>query len=69
MAARIYRPADLERLGITYTQQYLRVLEKAGRFPRRFKLNPDSGTQGAIGWNAAAVDAWIEEVTRQGEAA
>jgi predicted DNA-binding transcriptional regulator AlpA len=40
---------------------HLRRMEADGRFPRRFKLNPDSGQHGAVGWDLQELLAWITE--------
>lgn len=37
-----------------------RRMEKAGTFPKRFKLNPDGGPFGAVGWDADELDAWVK---------
>ena len=42
-----------ERVG--YSQMHIWRLEKAGRFPRRMKLGPNS-----VGWVSTEIDAWIE---------
>ena len=43
----------IERVG--YSPMHLWRLEKAGRFPRRVKLGPNS-----VGWVSTEIDAWIE---------
>ena len=43
----------IERVG--YSPMHLWRLEKAGRFPRRIKLGPNS-----VGWVSTEIDAWIE---------
>jgi predicted DNA-binding transcriptional regulator AlpA len=35
------KSADLEKLGITYGDSYLRKLESRGKFPRRLKLGKE----------------------------
>jgi len=55
---------DLDRLRIVtqkeltllvpYTQQHIRRLEKAGKFPRRLKLG-----QNRVGWRLIDIEAWI----------
>jgi len=42
-----------ERVG--YSPMHIWRLEKAGAFPRRIKLGPNS-----VGWLAEEIDAWIE---------
>lgn len=53
---RIYRYPDLRAMGVPYTRQYLGYLERAGKFPPRFKLTEGAGQQGSVGWDADAVD-------------
>jgi prophage regulatory protein len=54
---RILRRWELrERKGIDYSDMHLGRLEKAGQFPRRFKLGKNS-----VGWLEHEVDAWIAE--------
>ncbi len=36
-------------------------LEKAGLFPKRFKLNPDAGPFGAVGWDFDELMQWLQE--------
>jgi prophage regulatory protein len=43
----------IERVG--YSPMHIWRLEKAGRFPRRVKLGPNS-----VGWVSTEIDAWIE---------
>ncbi len=38
----------------------LRRLEEAGKFPRRFKLNPDGGPYGAVAHDYGEVLSWLE---------
>lgn len=58
--SRIYRIAETcQRVG--YSAMHLYRLERDGKFPRRFKLNPDGGPHGAVGHDADEVDAWIAE--------
>jgi len=42
-----------ERVG--YSPMHIWRLEKAGRFPRRLKLGPNS-----VGWLAEEIDDWIK---------
>ena len=44
--------------GLTNVQ--LHVMEKAGTFPARFKLNPDGGKYGACGHDHGEVMSWLE---------
>lgn len=41
---------------VPYTRKHLYELEKAGRFPRRIKLGPNS-----VAWIESEVEAWISE--------
>ena len=43
----------IERVG--YSPMHLWRLEKAGKFPQRLKLGPNS-----VGWVSTEIDAWIE---------
>jgi len=52
-----------------YTQTHLRRLEAQARFPRRFKLNPDGGIGGSVGWSYREVMAWLDERRRSREPA
>jgi prophage regulatory protein len=56
---RVMREAEVLRVS-GYSTLQIRRLEKAGKFPRRFKLNPDAGPRGAIGWDYGEVMAWLE---------
>ncbi len=47
-----------ERIPLTYER--IRQLEHQGAFPRRFKLVPGSGQQGAVGWWEHEIDEWLE---------
>ena len=56
----ILRLRDVEtRTG--FCGERIRQLEKIGQFPRRFKLTPESGQQGAVGWLESEIDGWIRE--------
>ena len=46
-------PQVIERVG--YSPMHIWRLEKAGKFPRRVKLGPNS-----VGWVSTEIDAWIE---------
>jgi predicted DNA-binding transcriptional regulator AlpA len=56
---RIVRPAEAEKL-TGYTGTHLRRLEAKGLFPKRFKLNSESGLYGAVGWLESDIEAWME---------
>ena len=49
----------VEIAGVTDMQ--LRRWEAAGTFPKRFKLNPDSGKHGAAGHDYSEVMEWLAE--------
>ena len=59
---RVYRLPDLRKVGIDYSDVHLRRLEEDGSFPRRFKLNPNGGPQGAIGWDAGEIDRHLDSL-------
>lgn len=59
MLDRIIRPAEAEKL-TGYTGTHLRRLEVKGLFPKRFKLNPESGPFGAVGWLESDIEVWME---------
>ncbi len=40
---------------VGYSSMHIARLEKAGQFPRRIRLGPNS-----VGWVEAEIDAWIE---------
>lgn len=54
---RILRLPELRSAkGIDYSRMHLGRLEKAGKFPRRVKLGPNS-----VGWIESEIDAWLKE--------
>lgn len=53
---RIYNYADLKAAGFDFSNQHLRRLEEAGKFPKRFKLVPGAGMQGHVGWDGDEID-------------
>jgi prophage regulatory protein len=58
MAKRILRLPDvLARVG--YSNMHLFRLEREGKFPKRFKLNPGAGKNGSIGWLESDINEWI----------
>lgn len=59
MHNRIIRPAEASKL-TGYTGTHLRRLEEKNLFPSRFKLNPESGKFGAVGWLETDIEAWME---------
>ncbi len=56
---RVMRLPETEHVS-GYCDMHLRRLEKAGTFPRRFKLNPDGGPFGAVGHDYVEVMDWLE---------
>ena len=59
MIDRIIRPVEAEKL-TGYCGTHLRRLEAKGLFPKRFKLNPESGRFGAVGFLESDIEAWME---------
>ncbi len=56
---RILTYPELKSLkGIPYSRQYLAVLEKAEKFPRRVSLGIGKGR---IGWIEAEIDEWLKD--------
>lgn len=55
MADRILRSEDIYEL-TGLTERQLRVLEREGKFPKRFKIHEDGRR---VGWLASEVDEWI----------
>ena len=57
---RILRRPDIEdRTGLS--GEHIRRLELDDQFPKRFKLVPGTGRNGAVGWLESEVDDWISE--------
>jgi len=54
---RVLRKPDIET-ATGYTERAIRDLEREGKFPKRFKLNPDGR---AVGWLESEVQAWLAE--------
>lgn len=48
--------ADLEELGISYSNTHLLRLEAAGEFPKRVRLSPQR-----VAWHQVEVLQWISE--------
>ena len=70
MARRIIRPAEAKhKCGLSGEQ--IRRLEKAGIFPKRFKLNPtaDPKGNGAAGWFEDEIDDYNERLAARRETA
>ena len=55
---RIVRPAEAEKVAGA-CDMTLRRWEDAGSFPKRFKLNPDGGPFGAVGWLYSDIQNWL----------
>jgi prophage regulatory protein len=65
VASRILRePELLARVGLGHTRVW--ELERAGKFPRRFKISPEGR---ACGWLESAVEQYIAERAQQSRAA
>jgi predicted DNA-binding transcriptional regulator AlpA len=56
----VVRQPETSKL-VGYCDMQLRRMERAGTFPRRFKLNPAGGPYGAVGWSLAEIMNWIAE--------
>jgi predicted DNA-binding transcriptional regulator AlpA len=63
---RIVRTAEAVELS-ALTNVHLMRLEQEGKFPRRFKLNPDGGKYGAVGWRLSDIQKWIDQRAAQAE--
>ena len=60
MKDRVVRePECFEISGLCNMQR--RRLEARGLFPKRFKLAPDSGPYGAVGWHYGELMEWVAE--------
>jgi len=69
-ARRVLRVSETAAL-VGYCNMQLLRMEQAGLFPKRFKLNPEGGKNGAAGHDYGEVMAWIAErmASRDTEAA
>ncbi len=69
-ARRVMRLPETTQV-VGYCDMTLRRMEKAGTFPKRFKLNPEGGHFGAVGHDFSEVMAWMESrrASRETEAA
>jgi predicted DNA-binding transcriptional regulator AlpA len=56
----VVRQPEISRI-VGLCDMSLRRMEKAGAFPKRFKLNALSGPYGGVGWSRVEVMAWIAE--------
>jgi prophage regulatory protein len=52
---RILRFPQLVDHGVVYTRMHVDRLERAGQFPRRVKLGPNS-----VGWVETEIEGWVE---------
>lgn len=66
MTTRILRIPETEHL-TGYCDMQMRRMERAGTFPKRFKLNPNGGPYGAVGHDYAEVMEWIAERVEAGK--
>ena len=57
---RIIRTTEAEQIS-GFCDMHLRRLEDAGRFPKRFKLDAESGKFGAVGWRLSEIEKWMDE--------
>ena len=57
---RIVRPGEATKID-GLSDVHRRRLEKAGKFPKRFKLVADSGKYGAAGWWLSDILQYLEE--------
>ncbi len=46
---------------VPYSRQHIARLEKVGKFPKRVRLNAESGLRSRVGWLYDEVQAWIEQ--------
>ena len=65
---RIIRDPECERKS-GLSNERRRTLEIQGLFPRRFKIVPGSGQNGAAGWFEHEVDQWVDEHAAERESA
>jgi predicted DNA-binding transcriptional regulator AlpA len=68
MQHRIIRQPETSKVA-GYCDMQLRRMEAAGLFPQRFKLNPEGGPYGAVGWDLIEIEEWIEARRRSRDAA
>lgn len=61
---RALREPEVERI-TGYSGMHIRRLEAAGKFPRRFRLDPGSGPRGAVAWDSLEIQQWVEERASQ----
>ncbi len=56
MSRVVREPECFETSG--YSNMHRGRLEEAGKYPKRFKICPDSGKYGACGWMLSWLQAW-----------
>jgi predicted DNA-binding transcriptional regulator AlpA len=57
---RLMRKAEIQALtGVC--DETIRRWEREGKFPRRVRLDPTAGRQGAVAWLASEFAAWLNE--------
>lgn len=52
---------------LPYSRQHIARLEKMGRFPRRFPLNPEAGSRSRVGWLEHKINEWLLERAKASE--
>lgn len=52
-------PEVTKKTGLSYSRRW--ELERAGLFPKSFKLTPGGPPNSAVGWLESEIDAWIAE--------
>ena len=57
MTDRLLSKRELKQI-VLYSPQHIARLEKAGRFPRRVRLGPYTGSR--VGWLESEVAAWLK---------
>lgn len=65
MTDTILRKPDVKRI-TGFSDVTIRGLEKAGNFPKRFKLNPDGKH---VGWLESEVQTWMQRRAESRQAA
>lgn len=58
IAPRIYRWKHIHDF-VGFSRQHIDRLERDDLFPRRFKLSPNGGRNGAVAWDADEVDTYL----------
>lgn len=60
MQRRVIRQPETSRIA-GFCDMQLRRMEEVGNFPKRFKLNRQGGPYGAVGWDLAEIEQWIDQ--------